>query len=182
MYDDFTFNALDIATQLDDVQSSFGWHFIVTTSVTDAPSALYEATSDADERYTFELDGVTYNVYNEGPDNGGSDALTLNQVEYYVRQSLTDEGPSVPSAVSTAITNYLSPVLSRYQNTFMQREIIFRLLEDGLNFANEANNVRFDIIRNINNNQLNEYLLSDVAYFDENYEALYATWFDLLEQ
>ena len=182
MYDDFTFNALDIATQLDDVQSSFGWHFIVTTSVTDAPSALYEATSDADERYTFELDGVTYNVYNEGPDNGGSDALTLNQVEYYVRQSLTDEGPSVPSAVSTAITNYLSPVLSRYQNTFMQREIIFRLLEDGLNFASEANNVRFDIIRNINNNQLNEYLLSDVAYFDENYEALYATWFDLLEQ
>jgi hypothetical protein len=182
MYDDFTFNALDIATQLDDVQSSFGWHFIVTTSVTDAPSAVYEATSDADERYTFELDGVTYNVYNEGPDNGGSDALTLNQVEYYVRQSLTDEGPSVPSAVSTAITNYLSPVLSRYQNTFMQREIIFRLLEDGLNFASEANNVRFDIIRNINNNQLNEYLLSDVAYFDENYEALYATWFDLLEQ
>ena len=182
MYDDFTFNALDIATQLDDVQSSFGWHFIVTTSVTDAPSALYEATLDADERYTFELDGVTYNVYNEGPDNGGSDALTLNQVEYYVRQSLTDEGPSVPSAVSTAITNYLSPVLSRYQNTFMQREIIFRLLEDGLNFASEANNVRFDIIRNINNNQLNEYLLSDVAYFDENYEALYATWFDLLEQ
>lgn len=182
MYDDFTFNALDIATQLDDVQSSFGWHFIVTTSVTDAPSAIYEATSDADERYTFELDGVTYNVYNEGPDNGGSDALTLNQVEYYVRQSLTDEGPSVPSAVSTAITNYLSPVLSRYQNTFMQREIIFRLLEDGLNFASEANNVRFDIIRNINNNQLNEYLLSDVAYFDENYEALYATWFDLLEQ
>ena len=182
MYDDFTFNALDIATQLDDVQSSFGWHFIVTTSVTDAPSALYEATSDADERYTFELDGVTYNVYNEGPDNGGSDALTLNQVEYYVRQSLTDEGPSVPSAVSTAITNYLSPVLSRYQNTFMQREIIFRLLEDGLNFASEANNVRFDIIRNINYNQLNEYLLSDVAYFDENYEALYATWFDLLEQ
>jgi hypothetical protein len=182
MYDDFTFNALDIATQLDDVQSSFGWHFIVTTSVTDAPSAVYEATSDADERYTFELDGVTYNVYNEGPDNGGSDALTLNQVEYYVRQSLTDEGPSVPSAVSTAITNYLSPVLSRYQNTFMQREIIFRLLEDGLNFASEANNVRFDIIRNINYNQLNEYLLSDVAYFDENYEALYATWFDLLEQ
>jgi hypothetical protein len=182
MYDDFTFNALDIATQLDDVQSSFGWHFIVTTSVTDAPSAVYEATSDADERYTFELDGVTYNVYNEGPDNGGSDALTLNQVEYYVRQSLTDEGPSVPSAVSTAITNYLSPVLSRYQNTFMQREIIFRLLEDGLNFASEANNVRFDIIRNINNNQLNEYLLSDVAYFDENYELLYATWFDLLEQ
>ena len=182
MYDDFTFNELDIATQLDDVQSSFGWHFIVTTSVTDAPSALYEATLDADERYTFELDGVTYNVYNEGPDNGGSDALTLNQVEYYVRQSLTDEGPSVPSAVSTAITNYLSPVLSRYQNTFMQREIIFRLLEDGLNFASEANNVRFDIIRNINNNQLNEYLLSDVAYFDENYEALYATWFDLLEQ
>ena len=182
MYDDFTFNALDIATQLDDVQSSFGWHFIVTTSVTDAPSAVYEATSDADERYTFELDGVTYNVYNEGPDNGGSDALTLNQVEYYVRQSLTDEGPSVPSAVSTAITNYLSPVLSRYQNTFMQREIIFRLLENGLNFASEENNVRFDIIRNINNNQLNEYLLSDVAYFDENYEVLYATWFDLLEQ
>ena len=182
MYDDFTFNALDIASQLDDVQSSFGWHFIVTTSITDAPSAIYKATSDADSRYTFELDGKTYNLYNEGPENDGSNALTLNQVEYYVRQSLTAEGPSVPSAVSTAITNYLSPVLSRYQNTFMQRELIFRLLEDDLNFASEANNTRFDIIRNINDNQLNEYLLSDVAYFDENYEALFATWFDLLEQ
>ena len=177
MYDDFTFNALDIASQLDDVQSSFGWHFIVTTSITDAPSAIYEATSDEDARYTFELDDETYNIYNED-----SDTLTLNQVEYYVRQSLTDEGPSVPSAVSTAITNYLSPVLSRYQNTFMQRELIFRLLEDDLNFASEANNTRFDIIRSINDNQLNEYLLSDVAYFDENYEALFATWFDLLEQ
>ena len=177
MYDNFTFNELDIASQLDDVQSSFGWHFIVTTSITDAPSAIYEATSDADARYTFELDDETYNIYNED-----SDTLTLNQVEYYVRQSLTDEGPSVPSAVSTAITNYLSPVLSRYQNTFMQRELIFRLLEDDLNFASDANNTRFDIIRSINDNQLNEYLLSDVAYFDENYEALFATWFDLLEQ
>ena len=64
----------------------------------------------------------------------------------------------------------------------MQRELIFRLLEADLNFASEADNIRFDIIRNINGSQLNEYLLSDVAYFDENYEALFATWFDLLEQ
>ncbi len=177
MYDDYTFNNLSIRTQLDNVQSNFGWHFIVTTTVSDAPSAVYSQDSDADERYTFELDGVTYNVYNED-----SDALTLNQVEYYVRQSLTDEGPSVPSAVSTAVTNYLAPVLTRYQNTFMQRELIFRLLEDDLNFASEANNTRFDLIRAINYRQLDEYLLSDVAYFDENYEALYATWFDLLTQ
>jgi len=177
MYDDYTFNNLSIRTQLDNVQSNFGWHFIVTTTVSDAPSAVYSQDSDVDERYTFELDGVTYNVYNED-----SDALTLNQVEYYVRQSLTDEGPSVPSAVSTAVTNYLAPVLTRYQNTFMQRELIFRLLEDDLNFASEANNTRFDLIRAINYRQLDEYLLSDVAYFDENYEALYATWFDLLTQ
>ena len=177
MYEDYTFNNLSIRTQLDNVQSNFGWHFIVTTTVSDAPSAVYSQDSDADERYTFELDGVTYNVYNED-----SDALTLNQVEYYVRQSLTDEGPSVPSAVSTAVTNYLTPVLTRYQNTFMQRELIFRLLEDDLNFASEANNTRFDLIRAINYRQLDEYLLSDVAYFDENYEALYATWFDLLTQ
>ena len=182
MYDDYTFNALDLESQLDNVQSSFGWHFIVTTTVSDAPSAMYEASTDAEERYTFEEDGVTYNVYNEGPENGGSDALSLNQIEYYVRQSLTDEGPSVPSAVSTAITNYLSPVLTRYQNTYMQRELIFRLLEDELSFTNNANNTRFDIIRDINYSQLNEYLLSDVALFDPNYETLYATWFDVLTQ
>jgi hypothetical protein len=182
MYDAYTFDGLDIATQLDDVQSSFGWHFIVTTTVTDAPSAVYKQSSDTDARFTFELDDVSYNVYNEGPDNDGSHALTRNQVEYYVRQSLTPEGPSVPTAVSTAITNYLTPVLSRYQNTFMQRELIFRLLEDDLNFSNNANNIRFDIIRNINYNQLNEYMLSDVAYFDENYQTLFATWFDLLTQ
>lgn len=182
MYDNYTFNDLAIISQLDNVQSSFGWHFIVTTNVTDAPSAVYEQSTDTDERYTFEIDDVSYNVYNEGPDNDGSNALTRNQVEYYVRQSLTPEGPSVPNVVSTAISNYLTPVLSRYQNTFMQRELIFRLLEDDLNFSNNANNVRFDVIRNINTNQLNEYMLSDKAYFDENYEALFATWFDLLTQ
>lgn len=181
-YDDYIFNGLDFIDELDKVQSDFGWHFIMTNSVSDAPTAVYSATDDEDGRYV-NADGL--DVYNEGPDdeaNPGSNALTLNQVEYYVKESLTEAGATLPTAVQTAVNTYLSPVINRYQGTYMQRELIFSLLADNLTFANPDNMVRFNTTRAINLNQLNEYLLSDVGIYDENYAALYLTWFDVLNQ
>jgi len=181
-YDDYTFNGLDFMTELDKVQSDFGWHFIMTTSVSDAPTAVYAAENDEDERYVND-DGL--NVYNEGPDdevNPGTDQLTLNQVEYYVKESLTEEGATLPTAVQTAVNTYLAPIITRYQGTYMQRELIFRLLADGLVFTNPDNTVRFNTTREINLNQLNEYLLSEDGVYDDNYAALYLSWFDILTQ
>lgn len=181
-YDDYTFNDLDFMDVLDTVQSDFGWHFIMTTSVNEAPNAVYSQFDDEDERYITE-DGL--NAYNEGPDareNVGTNELTVNQVEYYVKQSLTDEGASLPTVVQTAVTNYLTPILTRYQNAYMQRELIFIALEDGLTFANANNTTKFNVIREINTNQLNEYLLSDVGIYDNNYADLYLDWFDILNR
>jgi len=179
-YDEYTFNEFDFLDVLDNVQSDFGWHFIMTTAVNEAPTAVYSRFDDEDERYITE-DGL--NVYNEGPDardNAGTNELTLNQVEYYVKQSLTDEGASLPAVVQTAVTTYLAPILTRYQGTFMQRELIFRALEDGLTFASQENTTKFNTIREINANQMNEYLLSEIGVFDDNYADLYNQWFQIL--
>ena len=181
-YDDFIFNGLDFLDEIDKVQSDFGWHFIMTSTVSEAPVAVYAAENDEDERYVND-DGL--NVYNVGPDaeaNPGSNQLTLNQVEYYVKESLTDEGVTLPTAVQTAVNTYLVPVITRYQGTYMQRELIFSLLADGLTFTNPENTTRFNTTRDINLNQLNEYLLSEVGVYDDNYAALYLNWFDILNQ
>jgi hypothetical protein len=56
-------------------------------------------------------------------------------------------------------------------------------------FANTANRARFDMIREINNNQLNEYMIftrkndqneNVTIILDQNYFDLYGTWFDVL--
>ncbi|MBE0700566.1 MAG: hypothetical protein IH571_02655 [Acholeplasmataceae bacterium] len=158
---------------LNDVKSSFGWHLILATSVTDTRSAEYSASLDSDDRYV-SSDG-TLTPYNED-----SETLIAGQIEYFIKESKTDEGVSLPTVVQTAITNYLQPILDRYSSTYMQRELVFKLMED-VEFTNTVSNDRFLIIRGINRNQMNEYVLSPTGYFDSNYENLYATWFDVLE-
>ncbi len=157
---------------LAEVMSGFGFHLILATSISEPVSAIFDASDDEAGRYET-ADGLT--VY-----NSDSDTLTANQVEFYLTEKASAEGVILPSEVQQAIDNFLNPVLARYQNNFMQRELIFELLEDAV-FADSANNARLQIIREINRRQLEEYLLSDSAYFDQNYANLYATWFDILE-
>jgi hypothetical protein len=186
-YDDYIFNNnVDnrvIFNLLDDVQSDFGWHFIMTTSITKAPLAVYSDELDIDKRYTFVQDGVTYTAYNEGFDevvSGSTDALTLNQVKYYMIQNLTEAGATLPSEVQTAVNTYLTPLLTIYNNQFMQRELIFNLLASGITFSDASLNTRLGGVRDVNTNQLFSYLLSDKAYFDANYDALYGDFLSLL--
>ena len=181
-YDDYIFNNFDLIDLIDDVQSDFGWHFIMTTSITEAPLAVYSETLDTDNRFTFEQDEVTYTAYNEGVDADvpGSNALTLNQVTYYMIQNLTEAGATLPSEVQTAVNTYLSPVLAIYNNQFMQRELIFNLLAPSITFGDASLSARFDGVRAVNENQLFSYLLSDKAYFDANYDALYGDFLSLL--
>ena len=62
----------------------------------------------------------------------------------------------------------------------MQRELIFNLLAEGLVFADADNIERLAGVRSVNTNQMFSYLLSEKAYFDENYAALYADFLTLL--
>ncbi len=158
---------------LENVKSAFGWHLILATNVTEKASAVYEAIDDDDGKYINADE--TLDVYNLS-----SETLTARQIEYYITESATDEGVVLPTAVQTAITNYLAPVMTRYENTYMQRELIFKLM-DGVVFTDSTNLARFNTIREINKRQFSEYLLSTTGYFDQNYDNLYGSWFDTLE-
>ncbi|HBG33301.1 MAG TPA: hypothetical protein DDW82_06285, partial [Acholeplasmataceae bacterium] len=137
---------------LEEVKSGFGWHLILATSVKETTSAVYSAADDEDGKYESE-DGLL-NAYNED-----SETLTPSQIEFYLTEQKTDEGVVLPTEVQTAITNYFTPVITRYQNTYMQRELVFKLLEDAV-FAEADGGARFLAIREINRRQLSEYMLS----------------------
>ena len=160
-------------SDLESVKSSFGWHFILATNVGSTTSAIFYESDDPDGRYKNE-DGL--NAYNYT-----SETLTASQISYYLIEQRSDEGVVLPTNVQTAVNNYLQPVMTRYNNTFMQRELIFQLLEDA-NFASSTAAARFETVRAINVRQLNEYLLSDLnnGVFDPNYDALFGSWFDIL--
>ena len=178
--DDSKFPYLDFyetgitAADLEGVQSAFGWHLILATSVAEPRSAIFSEDDDEDGRYVSGTD-ETLNIYNED-----SDTITASQIKFYITEEKSDEGVTLPSAVQSAFTSHLSPIFTRYNSTYMQRELVFKLLQD-VTFADANDAARFDVIRVINRRQLNEYLLSDAAYFDNNYHALYGTWFDILE-
>lgn len=176
--DDAKFPLLDLygtvitEEALDEVMSDFGWHLILANSMGKTTSAVFSAADDEDGKYE-SADG-TLNVYNED-----SETLTASQIEFYIKEQKTDEGVVLPTNVQTAINNYLTPVLTRYNNTFMQRELIFSLVAD-VDFASAQGAARFDTIRAINLRQLDEYLLSAQGVYDQNYANLYGTWFTIL--
>lgn len=172
----------DVITRdaLDEVQSSFGWHLILATSVREPVSAIFKESSDEDGRYISDDD--ERNAYNED-----SETLTAGQIEFYLVEKESPEGVVLPSAVQTAVTAYLNPILNRYNNTHMQRELIFKMLED-VEFASADDALRFQTIRDINRRQFFEYMLSTlevggevVGVFDANYFNLYGNWFNILE-
>ncbi|QWB96394.1 hypothetical protein KHQ89_02880 [Mycoplasmatota bacterium] len=156
------------------VESSFGWHFILAEEIGEKTSAIYSEYDDDDEDY-IDAD-LNLNAYNEN-----SEKLTASQIEYYLVLSETDEGAPLPSDVEDAITTYLSPVTTLYSGTYMQRELIFKLVEE-VQFGSGVDSSRFTTIREINLRQFNNYQLSENGgVFDSNYDDLYGSWFDILE-
>lgn len=160
-------------SELSLIQSSFGYHFILVDEIGEHTSAIYAADDDDDEDY-IDVD-LNLDVYNED-----SEKLTASQIEYYLVLSETDEGAALPSDVEDAINTYLSPITTMYSNTYMQRELIFKLVE-GATFEDSAAATRLTNIRNINLSQFHNYQLSDNGVFDQNYDDLYGSWFDILE-
>ena len=178
--DDAKFPLLDLygtvitETALDEVMSDFGWHLILATSMGETTSAVFSAADDEDGKYVSSSD-ETLNVYNED-----SETLTASQIKFYLTEQKSDEGVVLPTNVQTAVTNYLTPVLTRYNNTYMQRELIFSLVSD-VDFADANGASRFANIREINLRQLDEYMLSADGVFDQNYADLYGSWFTVLK-
>ena len=177
LYEDFTYDGITDISQLDDVRSSFGWHFILVTNIADKTSAKLNPLDDDDGDYVATLeDDTEIDLY-----NAFEDYLTANQIEYYLKSQDADEAFNFDSDVEAAINTYFSPVLSLYQGTNMQRELIFRLLDD-ITFTESASDQRVINIRAINRRQLSSYQLSvNGGVYDQNYANLYADLFTILE-
>ncbi len=177
LYEDFTYDGITSIDDLQMVQSSFGWHFILVTSVSDTQSAMLEAASDSNEEYVVTLDDDSVvDLYNET-----SDYLTANQIAYYLKSQDADEAFDFDDNVQDALTTYLTPVLSVYQGTYMQRELIFNLLSE-MTFADAAGATRVANIKAINRRQLASYQLSENGgVYDQNYANLYGDLFTILE-
>ena len=161
-------------TELELVKSSFGYHFILANRIGATTSAIYDEADDEDGDYVL-ADDETINVY-----NSDSETLTAGQIKYYLLGSLSDEGVELPTNVQTAVTSYLQPVLTVYQGTYMQRELIFSLLDD-VDFSDATDSARLDTIREINLRQMHGYMLSENGgVYDTNYEALFGGILDIL--
>lgn len=163
---------LDLKDALDEngIMSSFGFHFIMVTNVSEKLDADYDADNDTNDDFTVKIDDVEHNAYNEDV------KISKSQIEFYLKGSLLEDGVSLPSKVNQAFTKYFDPVFTLYTNQIMSIEILNALLvAEGVDF--NGNEARFEIIREINQNQFHNYLLS-VTEIDPNYEALYGDWFE----
>ena len=162
-------------TELELVKSSFGYHFILANRIGETTTAIYNEADDEEGLYVL-ADDETVNVYNID-----SETLTAGQVKYYLLGSLSDEGVELPTNVQTAVTNYLQPVLTVYQGTYMQRELIFSLLDD-VDFTDADADLRLETVREINLRQMHGYMLSENGgVYDTNYEALFGGILDILK-
>ncbi|AUD65070.1 hypothetical protein BK011_05025 [Tenericutes bacterium MZ-XQ] len=162
-------------TELESVKSSFGYHFILANRIGETTSAIFDEADDENSEYVL-ADDETINVY-----NSDSDTLTASQVKYYLLGSLSDEGVELPRDVQTAVTNYLQPVLTVYEGTYMQRELIFSLLDD-VDFTDADADLRLETIREINLRQMHGYQLSqNGGVNDANYEALFGGILEILK-
>lgn len=163
------------------IMSSFGFHFILATNISEKTSAKYEAPSNYGEEgfdydkddYTITIGDKRYNAYNE------NEKLSLDQIKYSVLGKKEDLGILIPTAVQSALTKYFDPVNTLYSNSYMQSAILFKLLSsEGITWSSvaevsTAQQAAFANIKDINRNQFYTYLQGNA-----NYEELYANWFE----
>lgn len=169
----------------DILQTKDGFNLLLITSAEYQTSAEFKAEDD--EQKVFENLSVYYNeeyckvgsVYNEGK------KLTKEQIRLYVLEYVSNSTSNLsPSTISTALTNYLSPVLTRYTGTETQREVIVYFIETtnhcSLEFINQDD--KFEQLNQINHSSANDYI--------EVYEGVdptktldtYANWWNDLKE
>lgn len=167
--DDFKINNttqteyLERLTAKEDVlQTEDGFNLLVITSAEFQTSA--EFTSEDDPLHLFESVDVYYNdayvtidqLYND------SEKLSINQIKLYVLEYVSQSTSNLsPSAISDALSNYLSPVLTRYMGEETQRDIVLYFIQEmagSLTFTNQAYAARMDKIIEINHNAADNYI------------------------
>ena len=147
------------------LETEDGYNLLVITSADFQTSAEFKAEDD--KLGLFKNMEVFYNeeyhkiesVYNEDK------KLSKEQIRLYVLEYVTSNTSNLsPSQITTALTNFLSPVITRYTNTDTQRDIIIYFIEHyagNLEFTTKQE--RFNEIVKINHQVADDYIS---IYFD----------------
>lgn len=150
------------------LQTKDGYNLLLITSADFQTSAEFKEESDKEG--VFKDISVYYNeeyckignVYND------EKQVSKEQIRLYVLEYVSSSTSNLsPSAISSALTNFLSPVITRYTGTETQRDVIIYLIEKkagALNFGSEAAQERYNNILEINHNTADDYIS---VYFEE---------------
>lgn len=145
-----------------------GYNLLLITSADFTTSAKFTASDDS--MGVFESVDVYYNeeyvniknVYNENDD------LTIDQIRLYVLEYVTSSTSNLSaSKISTSLSNFISPVLTRFTSNETQRDILVYYIANeagAIDFGSEEANARFNEIVRINHDTADGYL---DMYFEE---------------
>ena len=158
----------ELTSKEDILVTEDGYNLLLINSADFTTSAKF--TADEDSMGVFESVDVYYNeeyvnikdVYNENDD------LTIDQIRLYVLEYVTSSTSNLSATqISSSLTNFIAPVLSRYTSNETQRDILIYYIANkagAINFGSDDANERFEEIIRINHDTADGYL---DMYFEE---------------
>lgn len=171
-------------TNTEILQTKDGYNLLLITSADFQTSAEFK--EEDDKLGVFKDLSVYYNeeyqqvgsVYNDDK------LLTIEQIRLYVLEYVSTQTSNLsPSAISSALSSFLSPVVTRYTANETQRDVVIYLIETKAGVLNfEDNQARFQKILEINHNSADEYIS---IYFEEdstNTLTTYENWWKDLQK
>lgn len=170
----------------DVLETSFGWHLILALGGDVSKSAKFtrnddkyiDGDSSKDKIYEkIELkdkDGKVIDTLNAYSD---TDQISINQVRIYFHEKGSDYDMNLPSKVVTAVSNYLTPFISSYEQREMRLHLLYKLIEKAdFDYVNLSVSNKLDRILEINQKQFLNY--ADEESHKE-YMEIYGDWFQI---
>lgn len=166
------------------LETKDGYNLLLITSADFQTSAEFK--EDEDKLGVFKDLSVYYNeeyhqigsVYNEGK------LLTIEQIRLYTLEYVSSSTSNLsPASISSALSSFLSPVITRYTGNETQRDIVIYLIETKagkLNFGDNSD--RFQKTLDINHSSADDYIS---IYFDQdptNTLKTYENWWKDLQE
>lgn len=166
------------------LQTTDGYNLLLITSADFQTSAEFK--EEDDELGIYKDLEVYYNeVYNKiGSIYNSEKLLSKEQIRLYVLEYVSSSTSNLsPSALTDAITNFLSPVITRYTATETQRDLVIYLIENQAGSINfNENNEKYQTILTINHNSADDYI--SVYYGEDSTNTLktYENWWTDLQK
>ncbi|MCM1131630.1 MAG: hypothetical protein NC310_01050 [Roseburia sp.] len=166
------------------LETKDGYNLLLITSADFQTSAEFK--EDDDKLEVFKDISIYYNeeyhqigsVYNTGK------LLTIEQIRLYTLEYVTSSTSNLsPTSISSALSSFLSPVITRYTGNETQRDIVIYLIETKagkLNFGDNEN--RYQKTLDINHSSADDYIS---IYFDQdptNTLTTYENWWTDLQE